>query len=121
MKNSFAAQCVAVMLASSLLALPGLAIPLPQSTQAGPMGQQAPQSPAQQSPAQTPSTVPPSQQPQAPAPANNSAQQQAKGNQPNYGPLPQQTNPNVKPGSIDDVNAIGNRGVGGGLDFYSLE
>lgn len=36
-------------------------------------------------------------------------------------PVAQQTNPNVKPGSIDDVNAIGNRGVGKGLDFYSLE
>ena len=29
--------------------------------------------------------------------------------------------PNVKPGSKADVNAIGNRNVGKGLDFYSLE
>ena len=29
--------------------------------------------------------------------------------------------PNVKPGSEADVSAIGNRGVGKGLDFYSLE
>jgi predicted Zn-dependent protease len=30
-------------------------------------------------------------------------------------------NPNVKPGSKADVNAIGNRNVGKGLDFYSIE
>ena len=29
--------------------------------------------------------------------------------------------PNVKPGSEADVSAIGNRGVGKGLDFYSLD
>src|SRR3984893_12189802 len=33
----------------------------------------------------------------------------------------QQANPNVKPGSRADVDAIGNRNVGKGLDFYSLE
>lgn len=33
----------------------------------------------------------------------------------------QQQSPNVKPGSTADVNAIGNRNVGKGLDFYSLE
>jgi Zn-dependent protease with chaperone function len=124
MKKSFAAQCLVVMLASSLLALPGFGLPLPQSTQpAGPIGQQ--------SPAQTPSTVPaqqqPAQQPTQPAaktPATVPVQQgpqQGKANEASYGPLPQQKDPNVKPGSIDDVNAIGNRGVGGGLDFYSLE
>lgn len=31
------------------------------------------------------------------------------------------TMPNVKPGSEADVNAIGNRNVGKGLDFYSLQ
>jgi predicted Zn-dependent protease len=34
---------------------------------------------------------------------------------------PEQTNSNVKPGSKADVNAIGDRDVGKGLDFYSLE
>jgi predicted Zn-dependent protease len=34
---------------------------------------------------------------------------------------PQQQNPNVKPGSKADVDAIGDRGVGKGLDFYSLD
>jgi Zn-dependent protease with chaperone function len=36
-------------------------------------------------------------------------------------PLPQKDNPNVKPGSKDDVEAIGNRGVGKGINFYSVE
>jgi beta-barrel assembly-enhancing protease len=34
---------------------------------------------------------------------------------------PPQPNPNVKSGSKQDVDAIGDRGVGKGLDFYSVE
>jgi beta-barrel assembly-enhancing protease len=120
MKKSFVMQCLAVLVATSLVALPELAA-VPQQgspTQpTAPIGQQTqipqqPQTTPQQAPpAQTPSTVPAQQQPQA----------QAKENKDSYGPLPQQEHPDVKPGSIDDVTAIGNRGVGGGLDFYSLE
>ena len=99
MRNSFAAQCLAVMLATSLLSLPELAA-----------AQQPGQSAPQQPPAQTPSTVP-AQQP-------SKTQSQTPPAEP---PLPQQQDPKVKPGSIDDVNAIGNRDVGKGLDFYSLE
>ena len=33
---------------------------------------------------------------------------------------PQQAAPDVKAGSKQDVNAIGNRDVGKGLDFYSI-
>jgi beta-barrel assembly-enhancing protease len=36
-------------------------------------------------------------------------------------PIPQKDKPNVKPGSKADVEAIGNRGVGKGVNFYSLE
>ena len=36
-------------------------------------------------------------------------------------PLPQKDSPDVKPGSRDDVEAVGNRGVGKGVNFYSLE
>jgi beta-barrel assembly-enhancing protease len=36
-------------------------------------------------------------------------------------PIPQQDDPDVKEGSKQDVNAIGNRNVGHGLDLYSLE
>lgn len=116
MKKSFVAQCFTVMVATSLLAIPACPA-FGQATQAGPIGQQTQASPGQ-SPAQTPTTVPGSQTPQQP-PVGQPAQ--AKTNEQSYGPLPQKANPDVKAGSIDDVNAIGNRGVGGGLDFYSLE
>jgi predicted Zn-dependent protease len=36
-------------------------------------------------------------------------------------PVPQQTDPKVKPGSKEDVESIGNRNVGKGVNFYSLE
>jgi beta-barrel assembly-enhancing protease len=36
-------------------------------------------------------------------------------------PVPQQAQPNVKQGSKQDVEAIGDRGVGKGVDFYSIE
>jgi predicted Zn-dependent protease len=36
-------------------------------------------------------------------------------------PIPQKENPDVKAGSKADVEAIGNRGVGNGVNFYSLE
>ena len=36
-------------------------------------------------------------------------------------PIPQQDNPKVKAGSEADVDAVGNRGVGKGVNFYSLE
>ncbi|HEX5422996.1 MAG TPA: M48 family metalloprotease, partial [Candidatus Acidoferrales bacterium] len=118
MRKSFVAQCLTVIVATSLLALPACPA-FGQTTQAGPLGQSqtTPQQAPGQSPAQTPTTVPGSQAPQQPP----VGQPQAKANEQSYGPLPQKTNPDVKPGSIEDVSAIGNRGVGGGLDFYSLE
>jgi beta-barrel assembly-enhancing protease len=36
-------------------------------------------------------------------------------------PVAQKTDPNVKPGSKQDVEAIGNRNVGKGVDWYSIE
>jgi predicted Zn-dependent protease len=62
-----------------------------------------------------------------PQPGQDSSQQKApdaQGQQPGaqgQQPVPQQANPNVKPGSEADVNAIGNRSVGHGPDFYSLQ
>src|SRR5208282_1333903 len=95
-KSPYATQWLATLVAFSLLTMPGLAV-----------GQT--QTPAQ--PAQQPTTQPSTQPQTAPA-------QTAPATQP---PLPQQDQPNVKAGSKDDVNAIGNRDVGKGLDFYSLE
>jgi len=104
-KPSFATQWFAVFVAFSLLTMPEIAAAQPQ------MGAQAgPQSTQQQPPVQTPPPVSTQQATQS--------QTQTPATEP---PLPQQDQPNVKPGSKDDVNAIGNRDVGKGLDFYSLE
>jgi beta-barrel assembly-enhancing protease len=83
-----------------------------------------PEAPAQTEPS-SPSGVsqttqqPASQQPQASAPA---AQTQARP-APTQAPPPRQKQPKVKTGSRDDVNAIGDRGMGGkGLgNWYSIE
>ena len=58
------------------------------------------------------------------APQNQPAQGQAQTSPENSASdqsVAQQNNPKVKPGSEADVNAIGNRNVGKGLDFYSIE
>jgi len=63
----------------------------------------------------------------AAASPQNSSQQQTSADQQSssqQSPDPivaQADNPKVKPGSKADVNAIGDRGVGKGLDFYSLD
>jgi len=67
----------------------------------------------------------PQQQQQQDQQQQQSNQQPAQAQQPAgaQGPAPvaQPEDPNVKPGSKEDVNAIGNRNVGHGLNFYSLE
>jgi beta-barrel assembly-enhancing protease len=94
MKKSFAARWTAMLLAGSLVTVPAIA---------------APQAPQQTVPQQQPSTQPaPDQPPADKQPADPQ-------------PVSQQDNPNVKSGSEADVNAIGNRSVGKGLDFYSIE
>ena len=66
--------------------------------------------------------APSNDQTPAPTAQQQSQQQQQSGQQTaDNQPLPQTDNPNVKPGSEADVNAIGNRNVGKGLDFYSLQ
>lgn len=105
MKRALAAQLLAGVLAA-LLAVPAtFAAPLWQSQTQQPGGQQTPG----QTPPQVPAQTTPDQQQQQPSNAQGEA------------PLPQQTDPNVKAGTKQDVNAIGNRNVGKGLNFYSLE
>jgi beta-barrel assembly-enhancing protease len=95
-----------LMFASSLLLAPGLALPgyaqnTPQTSQQAP--------PASGAPAASASTPPATA---SASPATGSA------------PAPTDaTVPGVKPGSIDDVNAVGNRDIGGrGLgNWYSTE
>jgi len=78
--------------------------PAPATTQAP--------DPTSQQPAQTPPDAQSQQAP--PQPAQSASAQGEK-------PVTQSDDPNVKPGSKQDVNAIGNRTVGHGLNFYSLE
>jgi Zn-dependent protease with chaperone function len=78
-----------------------------------------PSAPSDQTPANTP---PPAQSPapaKTPAPAQTPAAAQTK--PVDVAPVPQKDNPDVKAGSKDDVDAIGNRKVGNGVNFYSLE
>jgi predicted Zn-dependent protease len=122
---------LAAAILSGVLAIPASLVAAPQQQQQQP----APQQPAQQSssqaspqtsqqtstqtssqssqPAQTPpaqdQAQPPTQPPTQPAGAQGDK------------PVSQADDPNVKAGSKQDVNAIGNRTVGHGLNFYSLE
>jgi beta-barrel assembly-enhancing protease len=113
MKHSFATRWMATLLAASLITLPAAAAP--QAQQQSPSQQPAAQPASDQQPAaQQPSDQPPSNQ----QPADQQAAS-PKSTEPK--PIPQQQDPHVKPGSEADVNAIGNRNVGKGLDFYSLE
>ena len=107
-----------VLLASALtvveVVMPSLAVaqapadlPPPPPDQAQTQSQT---NPTDQGTPQTPQPPTQTQQPAAPQPAPQEA-----------APISQSENPKVKPGSEADVNAIGNRGVGKGVNFYSLE
>ena len=145
MKNSLAGQIGAMIIAASLVTSTSIA-GVPQAQQQG--GQQpSSQTSSQQQSGAQPGNTPPSQQPSAPssgtpssgtatpsttpagttpsgttqqgsAPAEN--QQQGAVQQADQ-PIEQPNDPNVKAGSKQDVSAIGNRSVGHGLNFYSLE
>ena len=129
MRNSLAGQLGAMIIAASLVTSTGAASIPPVQQQ----GQQtsSPQSGAQQggtTPAQqpaappadktTPGTAPAGTTP--PATAGSNGQQQGNVQQADQA-VAQQADPNVKAGSKADVAAIGNRSVGHGLNFYSLE
>jgi beta-barrel assembly-enhancing protease len=141
MKNSLAVQLGAMIVAASLItAFPITASPQqagsstqqqPQQGSSQPSGSQTQTSGSQPSDTSQPSTSSPSssqdgqQQPASTSPSQApppSASQNGGGSvQQADQTIPQQNNPNVKAGSKQDVDAIGNRSVGHGLDFYSLE
>ena len=110
MKRPFASQWMATLLAASLIIVPAT---VTAQTQQSP--QQAPPQ-GQQSPAPTGQPTPPTTDAPA-APQTQSTGNSQSGNQ----PVQQQASPNVKSGSESDVDAIGNRKVGHGPEFYSLE
>jgi len=102
MTKSYPAQWLAAILATLLVILP-VATAAPQNQQ--------------QNPAPAPQTPPTTQPPSTPQTQGDQADAQP----PAEPPVPQTENPKVKAGSEADVNAIGDRSVGKGLDFYSLE
>jgi predicted Zn-dependent protease len=114
MKTNLAAQLGALIVAASLVTSTGVASAQQQSapptTTQPPAPQTSPQTAAQQG-----SATPAAGQQQSGSGAGDvqQADQQTTGQTSN--------DPNVKAGSKADVNAIGNRSVGHGLNFYSLE
>jgi beta-barrel assembly-enhancing protease len=130
MKMNLAAQLGTMIVAASLITSTSGAIVPPQSQQQStPQSASSPSTPAQQTAQQGTTQQPDQQQPaQQPGqqPAQQSSQQQGsvqQADQTAQGPAPvtQQDDPKVKAGSEADVSAIGNRNVGHGLNFYSLE
>jgi beta-barrel assembly-enhancing protease len=106
MRKTWTLRFVAIFLAT-LLAVPAT-IAAPQ--------QQSGTQPAQQPQEQT-SGQPAGQEGQQPPAAAPAQPPQAQGEQ----PIPQSADPKVKQGGKQDVEAIGNRNVGHGINFYSLE
>ncbi|MGA7962504.1 MAG: M48 family metallopeptidase [Candidatus Acidiferrales bacterium] len=115
MKMNLAAQLGAMIVAASLITSTSIAS-VPQQSQQ----QSSPQSTSSTSSAPAQQTTQQGTTPQAGAQQSGSVQQ---ADQQPQGPAPiqQQDDPKVKAGSEADVNAIGNRNVGHGLNFYSLE
>src|SRR6266567_313531 len=110
MKRLFDAVLVAVLAVS-------IAVP---AAFAGPRQTQT-QSQHPQTAPTDPTQPPPSPQPQ-PATTKNPPQQPQAQDQPQPSSSDQdQTPKGVKPGSEKDVNSVGNRGVGKGVNLYSLE
>ena len=113
MKTNLAAQLGAMIIAASLITSTSVAsAPQQGQQQSAPQStQQSPSTPSQQTPPQQ--TTQPGQQPDS--------QQQGSVQQADQPIIQQPTDAKVKAGSEADVNAIGNRSVGHGLNFYSLE
>jgi predicted Zn-dependent protease len=112
MKMNLAAQLGAMIVAASLVTSTSTANAQQQGSPQ-PAGQQGSQQSGSQAGSSTPAATPPSQQQSG---SGNGDVQQADQ------PAAQASNdPNVKAGTKSDVSAIGNRNVGHGLNFYSLE
>jgi beta-barrel assembly-enhancing protease len=122
MRKAWTLRFVACMLAA-LLAVPAtIAAPQQQSQTQGQQQDQQAQKPADQQAGPQSTTQPAPQSGQQPPPTHpQQSQTQAPGQQPAEQPIGQPTDPKVKQGGKQDVDAIGNRNVGHGLNFYSLE
>jgi hypothetical protein len=126
MKTNLAAQLGTMIVAASLItSTSGAAFPQQSQQQSPPQSTSSSSTPGQQTTQQGSGQQPDQQQP-AQQPGQQTSQQQGsvqQADQPPQGPAPiqQQDDPKVKAGSEADVTAIGNRNVGHGLNFYSLE
>jgi predicted Zn-dependent protease len=121
MKTNLAAQLGAMIVAASLItSTSGAAFPQQSQQQPTPQSTSSAPTPTQQTTqqgSQQPDQKQPAQQPSQQQGSVQQADQQAQG----PAPVQQQEDPKVKAGSEADVTAIGNRNVGHGLNFYSLE
>jgi beta-barrel assembly-enhancing protease len=118
MKTNLAAQLGALIVAASLLTSTTSVANAQQQNPAPPATQPS-TAPAQQSSgSQSGSAAPASGGTQQASPPSGDVQQADQQSQAAGQPS---LDPNVKAGSKADVNAIGNRNVGHGLNFYSLE
>ncbi len=117
MKTTWTMRLAAIVFAGLLAGSAAIAAPL-QSQQSSQQSQQTTQ---QQAPDKTQQQTPqpPQQQPPAPNQQSDSSSQPEGAQGP--APVAQSNDPNVKKGSEADVDAVGNRNVGHGLNFYSLE
>src|SRR6202522_849423 len=124
MKTNLAAQLGALIVAASLVAATPSVANAQSTTPPRPATQQSQQGSQAQGQQQSGGSQPAGTGPAAPAAGDQ--QQSGTGNgdvqQADQPPSGQAANdPNVKAGTKADVNAIGNRNVGHGLNFYSLE
>ena len=119
MKRSFAARWMSVLVAASLLSLPGMAEA--QSQQPAPQAPQSTPSQPAATPAQTTDQTASGSGDQTDQTQTEQTSGQAGTKTTDVTPVPQKADPDVKPGTKEDVNAIGDRNVGKGLDFYSME
>jgi len=124
MKTNLAAQLGALIVAASLVTSTTSVANAQSTTPPPPATQQSQQGSQAQGQQQSGGSQPAGTGPAAPAAGDQ--QQSGTGNgdvqQADQPPSGQAANdPNVKAGTKADVNAIGNRNVGHGLNFYSLE
>ena len=101
------AAAIAVIPLKAAAQAPAEPAPPPAETTPAPPDQA--QTPASTQPQAQPQSAPPAQQPDADKPPKVEI------------PISQKDNPDVKAGSKADVDAIGNRDVGKGVNFYSIE
>jgi predicted Zn-dependent protease len=121
MRKSWTLRLSAIFMAA-LLAVPATIASPPQPAHQNGGQQQTPQPSGTQT--STQDAQPAKQDGAQPAPQDGQQPAAAPAQPPNAQgeqPVPQATDPKVKQGGKQDVDAIGNRNVGHGLNFYSLE